>query len=117
MAVMSINNKATAIAAAFALVTTIPLGLLGTPDMHIAGRESWFIDQSDGVFPVTGMVSLPMWVYKALILIWALWLAFALVRWLPWMWRAYSNGGYWKQRSPVVESSGDPLIEPRPKVT
>ncbi|MDH3646732.1 MAG: hypothetical protein OER80_08160 [Gammaproteobacteria bacterium] len=100
------------VAAAIALVTAIPLGLLGTPDMHIAGSRNWFIDQSEGPFPATGVVSLPLWVYKALILVWALWLAFALMRWLPWIWRAFSNGGYWKRLKPALAVSADD-IEPR----
>jgi hypothetical protein len=42
-----------------------------------------------------------MWWYKAAMLLWALWLAFALVRWLPIAWKALGSGGFWrkKQRS------------------
>jgi hypothetical protein len=39
-----------------------------------------------------------MWIYKALILVWALWLSFALVRWLPWVWKCFSSDGYWRSR-------------------
>jgi hypothetical protein len=87
-----------------ALVLSIPVGLLGTPDMHIMGNGSfgyqlnWFQDRSDGALPGAAVYSLPLWIYKVAILVWALWLAFALVRWLPWAWRAFSHGGIWRGR-------------------
>jgi hypothetical protein len=31
-------------------------------------------------------------------LAWALWLSFALLRWLPWAWRSFSNDGFWRGR-------------------
>ena len=87
-----------------AVVLSLPAGLLGTPDMHVAGHNSygnvlnWFADSSDSVLPVASVISLPLWVYKALILIWALWLSFALLRWLPWVWKCFSSDGYWRSR-------------------
>lgn len=88
-----------------ALVLSIPVGLLGTPDMHIMGNGSfghqlnWFQDRSDGALPGGAVYSLPLRIYKVAILAWALWLAFALVRWLPWAWRAFSHGGIWRGRT------------------
>jgi hypothetical protein len=32
-------------------------------------------------------------------LAWALWLAFALTRWLPLAWRALNVGSFWKQNT------------------
>jgi hypothetical protein len=29
-------------------------------------------------------------------LLWALWLSFALIRWLPWAWQAFSTNGIWR---------------------
>jgi hypothetical protein len=92
------------IVALTAVVTSLPAGLLGTPDMHIAGHNSygnvlnWFADSSDLGLPIASVISLPLWVYKALILIWALWLSFALLRWLPWVWKCFSSDGYWRTR-------------------
>jgi hypothetical protein len=86
------------------ILVSLPTGLLGTPDMHVAGNDSygntlnWFADGSDGVLPTAVAWTVPMWVYKALILGWALWLSFALIRWLPWVWRCFSSGGYWRGR-------------------
>ncbi|MGI9263679.1 MAG: hypothetical protein ACR2QU_02045, partial [Gammaproteobacteria bacterium] len=84
------------------LLQAVPRALLGSPDMHVTGNASspsqltWFSDRVDGLLPGVSVVSLPMWVYKAAILAWALWLAFALLKWLPWAWRAWNTGGLWR---------------------
>ncbi len=89
------------------IVTTLPAGLLGTPDMQVAGNNSygnvlgWFADRSSSTLPVATAITAPLWVYKALILAWALWLSFALLRWLPWVWRCFSSDGYWRTRPGV----------------
>lgn len=86
------------------VVSALPQGLLGTPDMHVAGHNSydnvlsWFADSSDSVLPIATAISLPLWIYKVLILTWALWLSFALLRWLPWVWESFSRQGYWRSR-------------------
>jgi hypothetical protein len=86
------------------IVVSLPGGLLGTPDMHIAGNGSagntlrWFADRSDTVLPGASVFSLPMWTYKVLILAWALWLSFALLRWLPWVWGCLTSQGLWQSR-------------------
>ena len=86
------------------VVTSLPLGLLGTPDMHVTGHNSygnvlgWFADRSESILPAASVVTVPLWIYKALILAWALWLSFALLRWLPWVWQCFSSQGYWRSR-------------------
>ena len=93
---------ALSVAALVAIVASLPTGLLGTPDMHVAGNGShgntlaWFADRSDTVLPQGTVVSAPLWIYKALILAWALWLSFALMRWLPWAWRCFSSTDLWR---------------------
>jgi hypothetical protein len=47
-----------------------------------------------------------MWVYKVLILAWALWLSFALLRWLPWVWRSFAGEGLWRSRKNPKDSIG-----------
>lgn len=103
-------------AALLSFVSSLPLGLLGTPDMHITGNGSfgyslqWFADRSNGLLPAASVFSVPLWVYKALILIWALWVSLALVRWLPWGWQCVSSGALWKPRparSAPVKSQQD----------
>jgi hypothetical protein len=72
--------------------------------MHVTGHNSygnvlnWFADSSSSVLPVAAVISVPLWIYKALILAWALWLSFALLRWLPWVWQCFSSQGYWRSR-------------------
>ena len=91
-----------------ALIGAIPIGLLGTPDMQVVspidfGAVSWFADRSDGPTPAAASISVSLWYYKAAMLAWALWLSFALMRWLPWAWRAYSHGGFWRGRVEIDE--------------
>lgn len=91
--------------AVFALVLAIPYGLLASPDMRIAGagqsfgRLSWFTDQSANQLPSAWVLSVSLWWYKAAMLAWALWLAFALTRWLPFAWRALNVGSFWDQNT------------------
>ena len=90
------------------LVGAVPRGLLGLPDMHVAGNGSsapdlrWFADQSSGALPVVGVLSVSLWFYKLAMLAWALWLANALLGWLRWAFAAWSAGGYWRQREVKV---------------
>ena len=89
--------------AVFGLVLAIPYGLLASPDMRIAGAGqsfgslSWFTDQSENQLPSAWVLSVSLWWYKTAMLAWALWLAFALTRWLPFAWRALNVGSFWKQ--------------------
>jgi hypothetical protein len=95
----------TAIALAV-LVAAVPGGLLGRPDMHIAGMGSsalqlhWFADRSADALPQAGVFSLPLWTYKLAMLAWALWLANALIGWLRWGFEAWSRDGYWRRDNP-----------------
>ena len=87
--------------AVFGLVLAIPYGLLASPDMRIAGAGqsfgtlSWFTDQSPNLLPSAWVLSVSLWWYKTAMLAWALWLAFALTRWLPFAWRALNVGAFW----------------------
>ena len=93
-----------------AILIGIPSGLLGNPDMHVTGFQSeghqltWFADQTETTTPAAAVWSLPMWTYKALILAWALWLSFALVRWLPWVWSCFAARGLWLAK-PAAEAT------------
>ncbi|MEO8998518.1 MAG: hypothetical protein ABI227_14925 [Rhodanobacter sp.] len=88
------------------LISAVPKGLLGLPDMHVAGNDSsawslrWFADQSANALPSGGVFSVSLWVYKLAMLAWALWLANALIGWLRWAFDAWTHGGYWRKREP-----------------
>jgi hypothetical protein len=85
------------------LFDSIKDGLLGYPQMNIQGNGStgnqlnWYQDITASVLPQPLVVSVPIWVYRALMLIWALWLAFKMVNWLRWSWDSFTLGGYWRK--------------------
>jgi hypothetical protein len=95
-------------AAAGALFDAVEHGLLMRPDMQIAGAASggsaleWYVDRTSGEMPRATIISAPLWAYRALMLVWALWLASALLRWVPWSFRAFVAGGAWKRRRKAV---------------
>ncbi len=95
-----------------ALVSSIPLSLLSSPDMGITGNRStgnmlyWYADAALNKTPAIAVYSLPLWVYKAVMLAWALWLAFALVRWVRWGWQCLTQDGYWRE-SPQQSASSE----------
>ncbi|MDR2710767.1 MAG: hypothetical protein LBB65_05505 [Burkholderiales bacterium] len=96
--------------ALYCLITVIPNGLLGMPNMGVVGHGSsgnqllWFADQSDGKLPSALLVSLPIWVYRAAMLLWALWLAWAVIGWLRRGLTSWMQGGYWR-KSPNVKKT------------
>jgi len=97
--------------AMLALLSAIPYGLLGSPDMQVSGNGSssgllrWFNDASPGTLPSVWTLSVPLWTYKLAILLWALWLANALIGWLRWGWSSFSAGGVWPPRKPKAKAS------------
>lgn len=104
-AVQAMLAIATVIALSSLIFSGIRYGLFSTPDMGVTGSDSysgsfnWFRDRVAGPLPTPAVISVPMWIYKALIFAWALWVAFAIVRWLKWAWQCWSAGGYWRSRA------------------
>lgn len=90
-----------------ALAAAIAEGLLGQPEMQIAGNGSgsasgitqllWYQDRATETLPQPGVISVPLWVYRLLMLAWALWLANSLLNWLRWGWGCFSAGGLWRK--------------------
>lgn len=76
--------------------------LLETPDMSVAGAGSserllhWYVDRTAGALPEAWTLSLSLWVWRGVMLAWALWLANSLVGWLKWAWQEFSAVGVWK---------------------
>jgi hypothetical protein len=90
-----------AVTAVAAVVAAVPRGLLAHPDMRIVGTGpegelSWFIDQAHEQLPRVGVLSVALWWYKLAMLAWALWLSFALTRWIRWAWSVWSRDGLWR---------------------
>ncbi|MGH8630397.1 MAG: hypothetical protein ACREU7_06485, partial [Burkholderiales bacterium] len=95
------------------LFDAVKHGLLGLPEMQITGNHSsaydlnWYQDRSDAALPQAWVLSVPLWFYRGLMLAWALWLAFALLRWLKWGWSCWSQDGFWKSK-PKIEKPVTP---------
>lgn len=85
------------------LVFAVHQGLMGAPDMQIRGNGSdaemlrWFDDRTASIPDQPLVISVPMWAYRAAMLLWALWLAIAVLKWLRFGWTSFSTGGLWKR--------------------
>lgn len=98
------------------LYFAVHANLLGEVDMQVSGAGSggqtltWYSDRVPGALPQPGVLSLPLSVWRVAMLLWALWLVAALLRWLPWAWRAVSAGGVWRRmgKPRVVETPISP---------
>ncbi|MEW6266904.1 MAG: hypothetical protein AB1641_27835 [Thermodesulfobacteriota bacterium] len=77
-------------------------GLLGIPQMQVSGNESsdyvlhWTQDRIGPLLPQPWVLSLPKWLYRGLMLLWALWMALSLLKWLRWGWFAFGQEGLWR---------------------
>jgi hypothetical protein len=101
----------------YVVIAALPSALLGRPNMHIMGNNSyvsnlnWFADMSGGNLPQAVIYSAPMWVYQALMLSFALWLALRFVAWLKLTWQAFNHGARWRKAvKPSVELA--PAVAP-----
>jgi hypothetical protein len=80
----------------------VQAGLLGTPEMQIAGNGSsawqlhWYADRTGELLPRPWVLSVPILLYRLAMLAWALWLALALLKWLRWGWESLITGGGWR---------------------
>ena len=109
------------------LYDAIQTGLLFRPDMQVAGQGSsdtvlrWYADRVTEATPRAGVMSLPLWLYRVLMLAWALWLATRLVGWSGWVWRSFSEGGVWrrlvlpKRQAAVAGGPAPPSPPPPPQ--
>ncbi|MBK5930268.1 hypothetical protein [Halochromatium salexigens] len=98
---MQIGLVLLSIAALSALLLAVQQGLLGSPAMQVAGNGSsatelnWYLDRSgEQTAPVT-VISAPIWIYRLLMLAWALWLAWRLLDWLRWGWQGLVSPTPW----------------------
>jgi hypothetical protein len=102
------------LAALASLIYTIPMGLLGQPDMQVVGHASdnytfkWYQDHCGNVLPQGWVISFPLWVYRLVMLAWSLWLAFSLVKWLKWGWGCFNELALWKKKiGPEEKTTGN----------
>ena len=89
------------VVAVSALFGAVSNGLLGNPDMQIAGNGSthlqlnWYQDRIGNTIPQAWIVSVPVLAYRILMLAWSMWMAFALINWLKWGWECFSKDRLW----------------------
>lgn len=85
-----------------ALFAAVHAGLVVQPDMQVAGNGAndsllrWYVDRTTGELPTGGMWSVPLFIYRLLMLAWALWLALALIRWVKWGFAAFIAHGVYR---------------------
>ncbi|WP_428356747.1 hypothetical protein [Methyloprofundus sp.] len=97
------------------LFIAVEQGLLGSPDMQIAGNHStahklnWYQDRSLAALPSASVVSIPLMSYRIMMLIWSLWLALSLLNWLKWGWQCFSRNELWKKSKPKEGQGKSPL--------
>jgi hypothetical protein len=110
--------------AALCLLDAVRTGLLGHPDMLIAGNDShagllqWYQDRFTDRIEPAWVVSMPVLAYRLLMLLWALWLAASMMRWVPWAWAAFSAGGCWRKTEPSAPADAAPAeAAPKPENT
>ncbi|MBW1759711.1 MAG: hypothetical protein JRI88_05255, partial [Deltaproteobacteria bacterium] len=102
------------LAALSGLYTAIEKGLLGIPNMQISGNGSnnfhlyWTQDRIGEIMPQPWVLSLPQLVFHLLMLIWAIWLALSLLKWLKWGWASFGMGGLWKKSPLRVKKQSPP---------
>ncbi len=106
------------------LYVAVHQGLLLQPDMQVSGGGStetllrWYQDRTAGPLPRPWVLSAPLWFYRALMLLWSLWLASRLVKWAPWGWGSWNSGSLWRplprkpRAAPVPGSRGSGTAPP-----
>lgn len=107
------------------LYAAVHTNLLMDLDMQVSGAGStehslrWYVDRSDGALPQPTLFSLPLLVWRLGMLLWSLWLVWALLSWLPWAWRCFGDGGLWRSlsqgRAPIPPPpAGHAVLPDRP---
>lgn len=102
------------------LFVAIEQGLLGKPDMSIAGNGSsslllrWYQDHAQQILPQPWVISVSLIWYRVFMLVWALWLAFSLLHWLRWGWLCFSKNGLWRKLDKLTLKKKDVEKTPQP---
>jgi hypothetical protein len=102
--------------AAANLLAVIPRSLLATPDMQVIGNNSsnyfyqWFQDRSAQTLPQASVFSVPLWVYRVAMLLWSMWLVFALLRWIKWGWQIFAGGDWWRSKPKIASTDAAKII-------
>ena len=110
-------------AAVLTLLHAIKTGFFGVPQMQVVGNGSsyrslnWFLDRHESLLPGATIFSIPMLAYQIIMLSWALWLAFSVVKWSQWIWESMGVGGWFKKLDPITVPKRKPAGSPPPPAT
>ncbi|MBL4660005.1 MAG: hypothetical protein JKY19_06595 [Alcanivoracaceae bacterium] len=83
-------------------IASVAFGLLSYPQMGITGQGSnasnlnWFMDVYQNQLPAITIISLPIWWYKGLMLMWSIWVSFSLLDWLQQLLKSFDKSLWWK---------------------
>lgn len=101
------------------MISVVAKGLLLTPESFIAGYQSSFTSlywysQDYATQQTPWLLTAPIWVYRVLMMVWAVWLAFNMLNWLKSCWIAFSNNGFWYKKPKTTQPIQE-LKEVNPK--
>ncbi len=98
--------------ATLVLIGALAYGLLAEPDMAIEGNGSsahqlrWFVDQGvAGALPQVAALTVPMWLFKALTLLWAVWLSASLLSWVLGILKSFDASRWWPPNKPAKKTA------------
>lgn len=103
----------------FVKIATV--GLLGNPEMYVAGNGSsatylsWFSARAPSDLPQPGYWSISIWWFRLAMLLWALWLSYSLVRWLRDGWKCSAERGHFRaktKKKAAPKSNGKEAVPP-----
>ncbi len=83
------------------LIGTVAYGLLSYPDMGVAGQKAsssqlyWYLDSGFDLLPNITLLSVHLWWYKLLILLWSIWVSFAVLSWLKKLFLSLNRSDWW----------------------
>lgn len=107
--------------AVMVLIAAVGFGLLSYPDMGIVGAGSsssqlrWFADMGSGQLPDITVLSVHLWWYKLLILVWSIWISFALMNWLKSLFTSFNSNHWWpKKKAKNTRVNTDTQAEEQP---
>lgn len=95
--------------AVLCMVAAIPMGLLSNPEMKVAGNGSSshfynyyqdIVGESEG-FPTVTVISVPLLAYRAVMLLWSLWLSTQLIKWAGWAWGCFTEKASWMPKAVI----------------
>lgn len=104
-----------AFVSACVLIGAVWVGLNDRPDMQIVGNGSssdtlrWYADRAADTLPSAGFVSVSVWVWKGLMLVWAFWLAYSVVRWAIWAVSPFRDDGFFVRAVPPAPVAPAPI--------